>query len=660
MSWYRLLTGIAAPGVAGLMAVHPRTRPTWTLRWGWRVPPVPPGAVWIHAASMGEGEIARALFQPLRRRLPGQFLLRTATSDTGLSQRCGAHASLPLPVDLPAVVGPWLDQVRPRVLVSVEQELWPHLLSACKARGIPVVVVGTRDTPGFRRLRESALWPEIQAAVSAWVPRQDLPGLGGGVGSLKGAALTPLDLPLDTPVLVGVSTRPGDEDRLLQAWSGQGTLVIAPRHPERFEAVAAALPDPFARRSKGELGRLLLWDTLGELGALIPQADAVVIGGSFDPEIGGHSPLEALRAGVPVVHGPHTHSDPESFAHPGCIQVSEQGLAEGIQRALACTVKPLAMSGLEPTVAVILEHLGATPPPGPQRPWLSPLDRVWSGIAQARVGEGAQAALPVISVGALSAGGSGKTPLSAWIAQWFNAREMPCAVVARGYLRGPGPQVRSEGDLGDELRMLKERGLDVVSSPDRLAGIQWAKEQGARVVVLDDGFQHHAVRSDLSLLMVDPQDPLDGGVIPVGRAREGLESVARADLVVLNGAGEFSCERPTARVHTTPCAWIRDGQQLPLDQGPKGPIAAFCGIARPGRFLQTLLDLGVDVQSWHPFPDHHPFTPAELPEGERICTEKDLPRLPPGTSAWALKLTLSPADEVLESHLQRFARAHLE
>lgn len=655
---WRGLTAAAAPLAAVWMALHPRTWQTWPERWGWRVPQLPPGGVLIHAASVGEGSIAATLFEGLRERLPGVPLIRSASTDTGLATARGQHATVPLPVDLWAVVNPWLDQVRPSVLVLIETELWPNLLLACANRGIPVVVIGTRNSKGFRRLRSSFLMPVVQHSVRRWLPAEDLPW-APGLGTLKGALHAQIEPPLAHPIVLGASTREGDEAALLSAWQAigaPGSLILAPRHPERFEAVASLLSAETPRRSRGQWGALMLWDSLGELQALMHSVDVCFVGGTFDARIGGHSPQEALEGGAAVIHGPHIHSNSEQFDTTRCIStLSPDTLKKDLRSALSLGRQHPAQqppAALEPSLKAIVASVASPAPPGPKRPWLRPLDRLWARLARGRIRPGLQPPIPCICVGGLSAGGSGKTPLVQLLASKLEARGLRVAVVSRGYGRsGAASGLREKGDLGDELNMLRAQGVLCLSSPDRMRGVERAQERGAQVVLLDDAFQNHAVACVARLLVLDAQDPLDGGVIPVGHAREDLSAVERADLLVWTGGrGRLESRCPQVEATLEPTGWRLGRERFPLDQGPTGPVQAISGIARPGRFLQSLLDLGLDLRGWHALPDHAPL--PELEAGTWVCTEKDWARGEP-PRAWALCVQFRIADPALDALLDR-------
>ena len=190
-----------APVLAVVTALHPRTRARWAERWAWRLPAVSPGAIWIHASSVGEGQAAAALCEQLRTLPSGPVLLRTASTDTGLATARGHHVLCARPVDAPWIVGRWLNRVRPRLLVLVEGDLWPNLLRACRARGIPVVVVGVRRGRGTARLRRWApgLFRAMADCVSLWLVREeglDLPGRVARVGELKGLPSELVPVPL--------------------------------------------------------------------------------------------------------------------------------------------------------------------------------------------------------------------------------------------------------------------------------------------------------------------------------------------------------------------------------------------------------------------------------------------------------------------------------
>ncbi len=659
---YRLAWWLGWPMVALVTWLHPRTRVRWRERWTLTLPAVPPGTVVVHGASVGEGQAAAGVLDVLASQQPRRVLLRSATADTGLAVARGHDALCALPMDAPFAVRRFLDHVRPRALVLVEAEIWPNLLLAARSRGVVVVVVGARIGRGTQRwLALPRTWGVLEGCVAHWFAKSETTAeaLRGHVtgpvqvlGDPKVLAPTPAsELVLPRPLVVGCSTRPGDEEALLAALPGGATLLLAPRHPERFDEVAAlviAARRPLWRRSDGAAptpGAVILLDTLGELSGVLAQADAAFIGGTFDPQIGGHSPIEAARAGAAVVHGPHTWSNDEAW--PGlathrCSTVTD--LADALQAALVARPGRQAVSdraGWAEALRPLLE--GPVPVERAARPWLLPVAWLFEHAAAWRIrrlGAGARAALPVVSVGNVASGGTGKTPVVAWWLEALAARGLRPAVVSRGYGRVDGPAVRevSTAEDGDELAMLARRGFLAISAPDRLAGAAHARQAGADVVVLDDAFQHRRIARDLDVVVVDGHRPHAGGPLPAGEAREGPAALARADVLwVQNGPLPAGLpDRPTVRGHHVPVGWW-DGHNLsPLDS-VRGDVVAFAGIANPGRFLEQLVVLGLRVRTWTTFRDHHVYNTGDLQRLGAlglplVTTEKDLIRLPDGTA----------------------------
>jgi tetraacyldisaccharide 4'-kinase len=368
-----------------------------------------------------------------------------------------------------------------------------------------------------------------------------------------------------------------------------------------------------------------------------------------------------------VVGGPERRSNAAAWAAAAAAgQVVDaphlDTLAEALARALALGPRPAPAA---PAAADLLPRLPAPRPP-PERPrWpvLAPLAPLVAGAAARRrswAGPVERVGAPVVSVGALTAGGAGKTPVVAFLAE-----QLPGAwVVARGYgraLNGPALRVGRPGEapsapLGDELELLRRRGVPVVSCPDRVAGARAAVEAGARIVLLDDAFGHRRLHRDVDLVCVDTRWPTGGGPLPAGLGREPWSALERAThLWLLHGlpVDRPLPPRPTARARLVPAGWLRFGERLPLD-ALRGPVHAACGIARPEAFFTELVDLGLPIQGWTVRADHAPLGP--LPPGA-VVTEKDAARLPPGADVWALQLRLE-VDEVGQA-LVGALRAHI-
>lgn len=303
--------------------------------------------LWLHAASVGETAVAATF----ARALPADLdLVLTTVTPTG--QAAAKKLFLPLaserrsvvvtylPFDLGPLVSGFLDRYAPRALALLESELWPLVLRTCRQRGIPVAVLNARISDrSFARMkragrlgRRTLLDPVSRFGVQSSQDEDRLLGLKAPAervfltGNLKfdtpePAPLADLEqalreLAADRPVLVAGSTMAGEEKIVLDAFERlrrDAMLVLAPRHPERFDEVwreVEARSLPARRRSRlpaagvGEpAARVVLLDSLGELASIYRLASAAFIGGSLVPT-GGHNPIEAARFGVPVIVGP--------------------------------------------------------------------------------------------------------------------------------------------------------------------------------------------------------------------------------------------------------------------------------------------------------------------------------------------------------------------
>jgi tetraacyldisaccharide 4'-kinase len=238
-----------------------------------------------------------------------------------------------------------------------------------------------------------------------------------------------------------------------------------------------------------------------------------------------------------------------------------------------------------------------------------------------------QGAIPVISVGNLTLGGTGKTPLVAWLARTMAARGLRPAIVSRGYGAARGER----SDEAAELAILLP-GVPHVADRDRVAGVRTAAAAGAEIALLDDGFQHRRLARDLDIVAVDATDPFGGGrLFPRGLLREPLSGIARSQAVVLTRAASVDARRRSEIRHvlTTACrgalpkVWIEATHRpvrlrsatsatQPLDRLAGARIAAFAGIGNPAAFRASLENLGATLAGFRPFPDHHAYTTADL------------------------------------------------
>jgi 3-deoxy-D-manno-octulosonic-acid transferase len=301
------------------------------------------GALWLHAVSVGEVGVAGTLV----RALPSDVrLLLTTVTPTGQDRAAALVAGLPgevgrgavdyLPFDLGFSVRRFFRRHAPAALVLVEGDYWPLVLREARRRGLSVAVVngrvGDRSFRRMRRLRAllGPLFDGIERfGVQTEADRARLIELGVPAekvtvtGNLKFESPEPPELPelaarlrglaAGRPILVAGSTMAGEEAAVLEAFEGavgekEAMLVLAPRHPERWEEVGELLRGKgvrFVRRSEdqGEAPAVVLLDTLGELAAVYRLAAAAFVGGTLVPK-GGHNPLEPARFGVPVAVGP--------------------------------------------------------------------------------------------------------------------------------------------------------------------------------------------------------------------------------------------------------------------------------------------------------------------------------------------------------------------
>jgi 3-deoxy-D-manno-octulosonic-acid transferase len=339
-------------------------RKRWRERLGFYARDMRTAGYWIHAVSVGEVQAATPLIRHLLDRHPQDGVMVTTTTPTGsrrlrdLFEDRVSHVYTP--VDLTPVVNRFLDAVHPRLVVVMETEIWPNMLRACQARGVPVILANARlsqrSARGYARIgpftRET--FGRLRA-IAAQSPQdaERFRALGVSperihiIGSLKFDLRLPGSL-LDQsevmrrawgtqrPVWVAASTHEGEEEQVLSAHRmilhrlPAALLVLVPRHPERFDRVAALVGRHglgLARRSAGRVctseTQVFLGDTMGELPVFLAAADAAFIGGSLVP-VGGHNLLEAAAVGVPAAIGPHVFN----FAQITELLVSEGGAVQ--------------------------------------------------------------------------------------------------------------------------------------------------------------------------------------------------------------------------------------------------------------------------------------------------------------------------------------------
>lgn len=251
--------------------------------------------------------------------------------------------------------------------------------------------------------------------------------------------------------------------------------------------------------------------------------------------------------------------------------------------------------------------------------------------------------IPVICVGNLVAGGAGKTPTCLALGALLRAQGQRVAYLTRGYkgtVTGPvrvDTATHMSVDVGDEALLLAHDSVTWVAR-DRFAGAEEAVAAGADVIIMDDGYQNPTLKKDLSILVIDGTYGIGNGrLIPAGPLRETPEAgLSRADAVVLIGADDHDvASQVRGRVPLVRAALLPRQEASHLN-GKR--VFAFAGIARPGKFFGTLIDIGAELVQWRAFPDHHAYRPVEVMQlieeaakqnAVPVTTRKDWVRLPP-------------------------------
>lgn len=241
-------------------------------------------------------------------------------------------------------------------------------------------------------------------------------------------------------------------------------------------------------------------------------------------------------------------------------------------------------------------------------------------LASQRVG------VPVVSVGNLTVGGTGKTPMVEWVARWYRRNGLRVAILSRGYGQG------DSGGVNDEAMVLEENLADVphLQDPDRakIAGVA-VEELESELLVLDDGFQHRRLARDLDIVLLDALEPFGHGrLLPRGLLREPIRALRRAGLVVLTRSDLVSpsdllsyrrkAEKAAGALHWAyarhaPVDLIGEGVEAePVEALKERNVVAFCGIGNPDGFRRTIEPLCGKIAGFRAFPDHHAYTAADV------------------------------------------------
>ncbi|MFO8140727.1 MAG: lipid IV(A) 3-deoxy-D-manno-octulosonic acid transferase [Marinobacter sp.] len=410
---YSLLIRLALPFIMIRLWWQGRKAPALRQDWQHRlglVPEMSGPVIWVHAVSVGETIAAAPMVRRLLARNLGATILMTAMTDTGLAQArkmfgdriTYAYA----PYDTPGGIRRFLDRINPRILVILETEIWPNMIRQCRRRRVPVFLINARlserSACGYERVRglvapimKSISWVAAQAERDAERFRRI--GVAPSRVEVTGSVKFDVDIPDDVraasetfrqalgprPVWIAGSTHAGEDEQLLVAHQGilrhhpRALLIVVPRHPDRFDAVAAMAEQQgflVARRSQGQGSaavQVYLADTMGELMMLYGASDLAFVGGSLI-ERGGHNPLEPAAWGIPVFSGPYVFNFEAIFerllADDGVHLVNgAEGLEREVSRLFADPDECKAFG--ERALAVVNKNRGA-------------LDRVVDGIIE--------------------------------------------------------------------------------------------------------------------------------------------------------------------------------------------------------------------------------------------------------------------------------------
>jgi 3-deoxy-D-manno-octulosonic-acid transferase len=631
------------------------------------------------------------------------------------------------PIDYRFAVRRVLRRLRPAAVVIMETEIWPNLFRETKRAGAGLMLVNARisdQTLGsYRRnawffrqalsyadaihaqdARAQGRFAEIGAPANRVIDAGNLkydfdPSAAGLADDLERLFTGPVWIAAST--MAPASDGDPDEDDAVMAAYGELrarhpalNLVLVPRKPERFDAAAAKLSAagiPFVRRtelaSSGPFPGVLLLDTMGELAGLFRLADVVFMGGSLASR-GGHNPLEPAAHGVPVIAGPHM----ENFADitellergGGLVRIgSADELAHAVEallddpawrREVGARAREISASRRGATERAVQEirkllsnALFRTPHALWRRVLLGPFTPLWCGavaLDRART-KPQELTFPVVSIGNLSTGGTGKTPFTLWLAEELARRGKKPAILMRGFRREatqpiallPGERAPL-AETGDEAQLYIAAGHAALAiGQDRAEAAQLLEQRyKPDVYLLDDGFEHWALRRDLDIVLIDALDPFAGGLLPLGRLRESPAALARAGMIVITRArqGREKALEREIRTHNSKAPIFRAANTA-TSPVLTGRVGAFCALGEPGSFWQTLDDLGVQTVFRRAFPDHHVYTDAELESMSKdadllLTTEKDLVKIDASryrVSAVSLRLAVEGGEEIL-------------
>lgn len=476
-------------------------------------------------------------------------------------------------------------------------------------------------------------------------------------------------------------------------------LILVPRKPERFDEAETKLRTAalrYVRRSQDStppdlaLPCVVLLDSIGELASLLPGADVVFMGGTLARR-GGHNVLEPAACRKAIVTGPHLENFAviaEEFREQRAFSeikgASELATAvakllddPALREDLGARAAALAASkrgATKKAVSEILRRQDLALPRwsqlSPARWLLWPLSKIWSTVSvwqqRRKIAQARGLDTPVVSIGGITMGGAGKTPMVDHLAERLRESGHNPAILTRGYRRRSiersvlveagkrAPVSRT----GDEAQIFVQSGYAHAGiGADRfLTGRLLEKKYRPDVFLLDDGFQHTRLRRDLDLVLIDALSPFGGGaVFPLGNLREPFSALARAGaFIIMRAAPEreyagivrrlksINPHAPIFRARLEHRYWVEYRTRQP-HHSLHPPAAAFCGLGNPASFWGTLRSLNLQPVYHWAFGDHHHYTCAQV---ERLAaqakmhgsnllltTEKDAMNLPDSAAA---------------------------
>ncbi len=593
------------------------------------------------------------------------------------------------PIDYRLFVRRVLHAIRPTLVIVFETEIWPNLYRESKRHGCSLVIVNGRVSDKTITTYRKFAWffgailqfPDRIYAQSER-DRTRYIEIGAPADRVEYAGNLKFDFnPSGKEIAAEIrqflaDTKPGaiwiaastmpptaaddvdEDDIVISAFQQLAPahpdllLILVPRKPERFDLAAeklAAAGIPFTRRSRIQtitLPGVLVLDSMGELGSLFAVGDVVFMGGTLARR-GGHNLLEPAFFAKPVVVGPHNQNFAEIHAEfssgDALVQIAApQELAPAIDgllkspsrrnevgqraRAIAESKRGVTAQAAEQLLNAYFDALPHCPPGIFASTFLLPLSNIWGSFA--RDGKDSRPLpKPVISIGGITMGGAGKTPMTVWLTSKLRDRGLQCAILTRGYRRRtphitiiiPQGNPASTDITGDEAQIyVRRRQAHIGIGADRYgAGVALLRHCNADVFVLDDGFQHRKLARTIDIVLIDALDPFGGGhVFPLGRLREPLTQLRRAHIFLLT---RVEPNQKTAgiermlRTHNPDAPVFRSRVVFRNWQGgqPCGRVVAFCGLANPRAFWRTLEGLGVYVQKKWEFDDHHFYSPAQ-------------------------------------------------